>query len=68
VPNDIEAFQQCQPIYADFPGWKTPTHKVRDWKKLPANCRSYLRAIAELSSAKLSIVSVGPSRDQTIFL
>src|SRR5258705_7304090 len=68
VPNDIEAFQLCQPIYADFPGWKTPTHKVRDWKKLPANCRSYLRAIAELSSAKLAIVSVGPSRDQTIFL
>src|SRR3954471_11197787 len=54
VPNDIEAFQQCLPIYADFPGWKTPTHKVRDWKKLPANCRSYLKAIAELSSAKLS--------------
>ena len=68
VPNDIEAFQQCQPIYADFPGWKTPTHKVREWKKLPTNCRAYLKAIAELSSAKLSIVSVGPARDQTIFL
>ena len=68
VPNDIEAFSQCQPIYADFPGWKTPTHKIREWKKLPANCRSYLRAIAELTSAKLAIVSVGPARDQTIFL
>ncbi len=68
VPNDIEAFQQCQPIYADFPGWKTPTHKIREWKQLPANCRSYLNAIADLSSAKLAIVSVGPSRDQTIFV
>jgi len=68
VPNDIEAFHQCQPIYAEFPGWKTPTDKIREWKKLPANCRSYLKAIAELSNAKLSIVSVGPARDQTIFL
>ena len=68
VPNDIEAFQQCEPVYADFPGWKTPTHKVREWKKLPANCRTYLKAIAELTGAKLSIVSIGPAREQTIFL
>jgi adenylosuccinate synthase len=68
VPNDIEAFQKCEPIYADFPGWKTPTNKVRDWKKLPLNCRAYLKAIAELTDAKLSIVSVGPAREQTIFV
>ena len=68
VPNDIEAFQQCQPVYAEFPGWQTPTHKVRDWKKLPLNCRSYLKAIAELTDARLAIVSVGPARDQTIFV
>jgi adenylosuccinate synthase len=68
VPNDIEAFQMCEPIYADFPGWKTPTHRVRDWKKLPPNCRAYLKAIAELTGAKLSIVSVGPAREQTMFL
>jgi adenylosuccinate synthase len=68
VPNDIESFQKCVPVYAEFPGWKTPTHKIREWKKLPANCRSYLKAIAELSAAKLAIVSVGPAREQTIFL
>jgi len=68
VPNDIQAFQQCQPIYAEFPGWSRPTHKIRDWKKLPANCRAYLKAIAELTDAKLAIVSVGPSRAQTIFV
>lgn len=68
VPNDIESFRQCTPVYADFPGWKTDTHKIREWKKLPANCRSYLKAIAELSAAKLSIVSVGPAREQTIFV
>jgi adenylosuccinate synthase len=68
VPNDIEAFGQCQPVYVEFPGWSTPTHKIRDWNRLPLNCRSYLRVIAELTNAKLSIVSVGPSREQTIFV
>jgi adenylosuccinate synthase len=68
VPNDIEAFQKCVPVYAEFPGWNTSTTKVREWKKLPANCRAYLKALAELTSAKLTIVSVGPAREQTIFL
>jgi adenylosuccinate synthase len=68
VPNDIDVFADCKPIYAEFPGWRTPTHKVRQWKKLPAKARSYLKAIAELSGARLIIASVGPSRDQTIFL
>src|SRR5881394_876729 len=27
VPNDIELFAKCEPIYAEFPGWLTPTHK-----------------------------------------
>jgi adenylosuccinate synthase len=38
------------------------------WKDLPATCRSYLKALAELTGAKLAIASVGPARDQTLFL
>ncbi len=68
IPNDIEVLAKCEPIYAEFPGWKTPTHEVREWKKLPAKARSYLKAIAELSGAKLTIASVGPARAQTIFV
>jgi adenylosuccinate synthase len=68
VPNDIEVLARCEPVYVDFPGWQTSTNKVRSWKQLPGRTRSYLRAIAELTGAELSIVSVGPSRDETIFL
>ncbi len=68
VPNDIEIFSKCQPVYAEFPGWKTPTHEIRDWKKLPARARSYLKAIAKLTGARLAIASIGPAREQTIFL
>jgi len=68
VPNDIEAFGKCEPVYAEFPGWRAETHNVRQWKRLPMKARNYLKAIAELSGAKLTIASVGPSRDQTIFV
>jgi adenylosuccinate synthase len=68
VPNDIEALARCTPVYAEFPGWCTPTHGVRKWKELPAKTRSYLKALAELSGARLTIASVGPGREQTIMV
>jgi adenylosuccinate synthase len=68
IPNNIEVLSKCEPIYAEFPGWKTPTHEIRDWKKMPAKAKSYLKAISELSEAKLTIVSTGPAREQTMFL
>src|SRR6266571_550873 len=35
VPNDAEILARCQPVYAEFPGWLTPTTKARKWKDLP---------------------------------
>ena len=51
VPNDIEVLTRCVPVYAEFPGWCTPTHNARSWKDLPPKARSYLKAIAELTEA-----------------
>jgi adenylosuccinate synthase len=68
VPNDVELLARCQPVYAEFPGWLTPTNKAKKWNDLPAKTRSYLKAIAELTGAKLKIASVGPGREQTIFI
>src|SRR2546425_8202228 len=68
VQNNIEALSKCQPVYVEFPGWRTPTDKARRWQDLPARTRAYLKAIAELTGAKLKIASVGPARAQTIFV
>ncbi len=68
VPNDAQTLAECEPVYVEFEGWRTPTDQARSWKALPAKARAYLKAIAELTGAKLAIVSVGPSRDQTIFV
>jgi adenylosuccinate synthase len=68
VPNDIEVFSKCAPVYKEFPGWRTPTNHIREWRRLPARARSYLKAISELTGARLGIASTGPAREQTIFL
>jgi len=68
VPNDAQMLAECEPVYVEFEGWRTPTDEARKWKELPPKARAYLKAIAELSNAKLFIASVGPSREQTIFV
>ncbi|MDX1952716.1 MAG: adenylosuccinate synthase [Verrucomicrobiota bacterium] len=68
IPADIDLLARAQPVYAELPGWLTPTHEIREWKKMPAKARAYLKAISELTGAKLTIASNGPAREQTIFL
>jgi len=68
VPSDLDDLEKCKPVYRTFPGWLKDTSGARKWKDLPLNARKYLKAIAEMSGAKLKIVSIGPARDQTIVL
>jgi len=64
-PNDAEELLHCRPIYRKFAGWQKDTSAVRHFKKLPLAAQRYLKALAELTGAKLRIVSVGAQREQT---
>ncbi len=68
VPSDAATLAECKPVYAEFPGWRTPTTGAQRWKDLPVKARQYLKAICELSGAPLRVASVGPGREQTIML
>jgi adenylosuccinate synthase len=68
LPADIELLAKCEPVYAEFQGWLAPTTRCRKWSQLPVKARHYLRALADLTGARLKIVSVGPEREQTIFV
>jgi len=67
-PSDAGELARCQPVTISMPGWLTPTDKIRSYKELPAKARRYAETLAKLSEAKLTIVSVGPGREQTIML
>jgi adenylosuccinate synthase len=65
-PSDHQAFARCEPVYEEMPGWLAATDRARVYADLPPKARRYLERISSLTGAKLGIVSVGPSRAQTI--
>lgn len=67
-PSHIEDLQKAKPIYRTVPGWKQDTTKIRTLADLPANARRYVDSIQELVERKVSFISVGPDREQTICL
>ena len=67
-PNECFTLESCKPSYMDFAGWSEDITSARTFSDLPANTQSYLRAIEELAEIPLSIVSVGPGREQTIMM
>ncbi|MGH8108128.1 MAG: adenylosuccinate synthase [Arenimonas sp.] len=68
APLDAQGWDQCEPVYLEFPGWSETTAGITEWEKLPPAARAYLRALEELSGCPLAIVSTGPDRDATIIL
>ena len=67
-PASLKVLGEVEPVYETLPGWMTSISGIRDYDKLPANCRRYVERIAELTDTRIGIVSVGPDRDQTIVL
>jgi adenylosuccinate synthase len=67
-PTDAAQLENCEPVYEELPGWKTSTDKAKKFSELPRAAREYAERLSELTGAKLTIVSVGPTRGQTIIL
>ena len=67
-PSQTCQVEQVKPIYEDYPGWREDITGCKCWEDLPENARQYFRRIEELAGVPISLVSVGPGREQTIKL
>ena len=56
-----------KPIYKTFAGWREDTSNVRSFDELPEAAQNYISYIEETLDCPVGIVSVGPSRAQTIY-
>ncbi len=65
VPN---ALAHVEPVYETMPGWSEDITACENYAELPENAKKYIMKIEELTQSKVSIISVGPDRDQTIRL
>ena len=66
IPTTQTDFHHAKPIYEYLPGWKEDISKARSLEDLPANARSYVQYLEDISGAPMSAIGVGPGRDETI--
>ena len=65
-PCDLAELAQCQPVYKMLPGWDEEITGARAWTDLPLNARQYVQFVVEQVGVPVSLVSVGPARDQVV--
>jgi adenylosuccinate synthase len=66
LPMTQAEFVRATPIYGTFPGWAEDLSGARTLDELPRNAREYVLALEKLIKAPISVIGVGPGRDETI--
>ena len=66
LPADLSILDNCEPVYETMPGWQQSTRDCRNYHDLPTNARSYIEYIEKALQTPVSIVAVGPGREETI--
>ncbi len=65
-PSNLNVLTNCTPIYEEVPGWKSDLSDISDPNDLPENLRGYLNKLEDLLETPISLVSIGPSREEFI--
>lgn len=67
-PYDLEVLGKAKPVYTQMPGWSGSSERARSYQDLPLRAKGYLSRLEDILNTRISIVSVGSSREETIFL
>src|SRR5215207_4292753 len=66
MPMTQTGFHHATPVYEYLDGWWEDISECRKFEELPANAQAYVRRVEELSGTRVSVVGVGPGRDQNV--
>jgi adenylosuccinate synthase len=67
-PASIASLERCKPVYEEMPGWQTDIANIREFSRLPEAARKYVARLEDLIGCPITLVSVGPGREQSIEL
>jgi adenylosuccinate synthase len=66
VPVNQSDFHHAKPIYETYPGWTEDITGARTFEELPQTAQDYILKLEEMSGTRISVIGVGPGRDQVI--
>jgi adenylosuccinate synthase len=66
MPMTQTSIHHAKPIYEDLPGWGEDISKCRTAEELPDNARRYIERLEELVGVRISVVGVGPGREENV--
>ncbi|MCL0078655.1 adenylosuccinate synthase [Dehalococcoidia bacterium] len=67
-PPNFATLEKCRPVWEEMPGWQTSTHHIRNFDDLPREAQQYVTRIEELVGCPVDLISVGPSREESIIV
>lgn len=67
-PTNIYLHKHLEPVYEVFEGWKQDISGIKSYSELPEAAKKYLERIQDLTGVKISIISIGAGREETIML
>jgi len=67
-PRDQEVLAGAKPLYLEVPGWPESSCKPSSYRQLHPNAKSYLSRLEDMLGVKITMVSVGSARKDTIFV
>ena len=68
LPQSIELWNKIEPIYIEMQGWKQSTVGIQSRDKMPKLALDYIAKIENLCEVKVSIISTGAKRNETIIV
>ena len=68
LPHDFEVLSKLKPVYKTLPGWAKASGKPKSFRDLEPNAKSYLSRISDMLNTRISMISLGSAREDTIFL
>ncbi len=68
APLGADQYEACEAIIEEMPGWTESTKGITEFSALPDNAKAYIARLEELVGVKVSILSTGPDRNETIVI
>lgn len=65
-PASLEELAKCEPVYEEMPGWEGDLTSITRYEDLPENAKAYVARLEELIGCRVSMVGVGPGREQNL--